>query len=142
VVHYHGYMWTGPGAEVLVNDGKRSFGHLEFAAHGQLPYNVVDTLRKPETHVRGTWQSVDDAVTWIRAERDKLGPVLDPEQQTMAPTFDDKCAYYRVELDKGKPVVWAGWLNGGRYHDIRVVPCPAEDIRCPTERNLGPTELT
>lgn len=134
MVHFHGYTWTGPGTEVLGSDGKRSYGHTEFATHGQLPYHVIDTLRKSRTHIRGTWDTVNDAVAWMRAERDKLGPQMHPELHTMAPTFDDKCEWYRAELENRKPVVWAGWLNGARYHDIRVVPCPTADIRCPTAR--------
>lgn len=138
MVHYHGYMWTGPGSEVLPSDGKRSYGHPEFRSHGQLPYVVVDTLRKPGSFVRGTWDTPDDAAEWMRLERGKLGPHMYPEQQTMAPTIDETSDYNRGRLRIGKSVVWAVWLNGGRYADIRVVCCSpndyGSDVPCPVGR--------
>lgn len=135
MVHFHGYMWTGAGSEVLVSDGRRSVGHPEFATHGQLPYQVTDTLLKPGSHVKGTWDDPEQAVEWMRSERAKLGPDMYPDQNTMAPTLDERCHYNVGRLKIGKSVVWGIWLNGGRYADIRVVCCsPAEfgkDIRCP-----------
>jgi hypothetical protein len=138
VVHFHGYMWTGAGSEVLVSDGRRSHGHPEFGSFGQLPYHVTDTLLKSPSHVRGTWDDPEQAVAWMRSEREKLGPVMYPEQNTMAPTLDEKCEYHLERLHISKSVVWGIWLNGGRYADIRVICCsPAESgkqIRCPTGR--------
>lgn len=136
-MHFHAYLYRGPGEAIKPFDDARRIGGVGFETATVPPEATSAWLLKPARFVRRTWDEPADAGGWLREEYIGIADArmhLELQQDvsdlgTMAMLAEDT-------LQRGRDVVWSWWLRGGAYLEAAVVCCPNRDgnAPCPTGR--------
>lgn len=131
-MHWHGYQWTGNGAE-RANEAERRPGSPDFPTSALPPMRTGDWLAKPAARIAATFHDLGEAADWLEAEYGKArSALLLPERILL----EDRLAYARDALPRGVDVQWGEWLQGGRFASIGMICCPNRhtDHPCPIRR--------
>lgn len=137
-MHYHAYLYRGPGEAIKPFDAARSPGGIGFETSTVPPEQICAWLAKPARMVKGTWEDPADAVAWLEERYADIADVrMHLDQQHQAPPLGTIAANALGALSRGNDVVWAWWLRGGNFIDLTVVCCPNRDGdgRCPEGRD-------
>jgi hypothetical protein len=128
--HWHGFVWTGNGAE-LKDSQRRPQPDVGYLSSDVPPLVTGHWLLKPPRQIRGTWADPTDAVSWLREEYGAQPPPGGPDLLGMVANAEDT-------LSRGNDVTWAYWQAGTRFVHLTVVSCPNRfhpAIRCPNGRS-------
>ncbi|WP_433172438.1 hypothetical protein [Actinoallomurus sp. CA-150999] len=136
-MHFHGYLYRGPGEAIKPFDDARRAGTAEFQTATVPPEATSAWLARPARMIQGTWDDPADAVTWLSQQHTEIaGSRMHLEQQREAPPLEAMTSNALDALTRGNDVVWAWWLRGGNFVDLTVACCPNRDGdgRCPIGR--------
>src|SRR5690242_11536530 len=136
-MHFHAYLYRGPGEAIKPFDDARRAGTPEFQTAAVPPEATSAWLARPARMVKGTWEEPADAVAWLtRQYTDVADQRMHLDRQQHAPSLETMAANALDALRRGNDVVWAWWLRGGGFVDLTVVCCPNrdDDRRCPEGR--------
>ncbi|MCO5994277.1 hypothetical protein [Actinoallomurus rhizosphaericola] len=137
-MHFHAYLYRGPGEAIKPFDDARRPGTPEFQTAVVPPEATSAWLSKPARMVKGTWDDPGEAVTWLaRQYTDVADQRMHLDRQLQAPSLETMTANALDTLRRGNDVVWAWWLRGGNFIDLTVACCPNRDAEhpCPEGRN-------
>ncbi|GAB3970058.1 hypothetical protein GCM10029978_042640 [Actinoallomurus acanthiterrae] len=135
-MHYHAYLYRGPGEAIKPFDDARRAGTAEFQTATVPPEATSAWLVRPARLIKGTWDDPVRAVAWLQAQYNDIADSrMHLDQQRAAPTLETMAANALDALTRGNDVVWAWWLRGGNFIDLTVACCPNRDggARCPVE---------
>ncbi|MEV5747579.1 hypothetical protein AB0L00_07140 [Actinoallomurus sp. NPDC052308] len=136
-MHFHAYLYRGPGEAIKPFDDARRAGTAEFQTATVPPEATSAWLAKPDRMVKGTWDDPDDAVAWLAQQYAGIADQrMHLDQQLRAPSLETMAENALDALRRGNDVVWAWWLRGGGFIDLAVACCPNRDGdgRCPFGR--------
>lgn len=136
-MHYHAYLYRGPGEAIRPFDASRSPGGPGFETSTVPPFQTFAWLAKSQNMIHGTWDDPADAITWLREQHaDIEASTRHREQNTHAPGIETMTATALEQLSMGNDVVWAWWLTGGNLLALAVICCPNRDgdLPCPLGR--------
>ncbi|MDI2126987.1 hypothetical protein [Yinghuangia seranimata] len=139
--HVHGYRWTGRGADLASDEGRRpehpDFDPrhpgiaerkrpvLLFRQDDRPPLVVHHWLLKP-IQPHATFEHPKQAVDWLADEWRTSG--AEAADHVAA---QDRREYAEGSLAQGNDVVWSVWMPGGNVVYRAAVPCPTRGIHGP-----------
>ncbi|MFE4519824.1 hypothetical protein ACFRMQ_37285 [Kitasatospora sp. NPDC056783] len=117
--HWHGYGWIG-----------RERAESRAFEDELPPMEVKNWLLKPRRLIRGTFHTIEDAVTWMAGELRQY-----PHPESYGSSDEARLQFVRetLALDAGSDVVWGWYPNNSQYVSRALITCPrvGEDIPCP-----------
>lgn len=137
-MHFHAYLYRGPGEAIKPFDDARRPGTVEFQTAVVPPEATSAWLVKPVRMVKGTWDDPAEAVVWLSQHYIDIADLrMHLDRQREAPSPETMAANALDTLTRGNDVVWVWWLRGGGFIDLAVVCCPNRDGdgRCPLGRD-------
>ncbi|WP_343950218.1 hypothetical protein [Nonomuraea longicatena] len=129
MLHWHGYTWTGNGAE-LARESERRPTSPDFPTSLLPPMRTGDWLLKPAKRIAETFHDATKAVEWMVNQYEPFRPPTD-----VIP-LESRTTDAHNLLPRGVDVQWGEWLGGVRFLTIGVICCPNRHVGhpCPTHR--------
>ncbi|MFE5580553.1 hypothetical protein [Kitasatospora sp. NPDC056531] len=117
-MHFHGYEWAGDGRLLAKESERRPAEGGGFGLSELPPLMTGWWLLRPDTQIRGTWETATEAVEWLAGRYEEHTPGGDPWLPTEA-----RRQRAIGQLGRASDVVWSRWVSDSRWSGHYVIAC-------------------